>query len=112
VAGGMGAIALAHRAVLRPGDHLLSSEWICGGVHRLFAQEFGPFGIDVSFLSPLESRTWKRALKNYTRVIRAERPALDRERMLVSGPLSVVCKPEGLVRLEDAKFATAISCRR
>ena len=41
---GMGAIALSHLAVLRPGDHLLSSEWVYGGVYRLFAQEFGRFG--------------------------------------------------------------------
>jgi cystathionine beta-lyase/cystathionine gamma-synthase len=38
VASGMGAAALAHLAVLRPGDHLISSEWIYGGVHRLFSQ--------------------------------------------------------------------------
>src|SRR5690242_14888124 len=31
VASGMGATALAHLAVLRPGDHLLASSWIYGG---------------------------------------------------------------------------------
>src|SRR3989442_1722787 len=54
---GMGAIALSHLAVLRPGDHLLSSEWIYGGVRRPFAPEFGGVGIEVSFGGPLESRT-------------------------------------------------------
>ena len=43
---GMGACALAHLAVLRPGDHLLASEWIYGGVHRLFREEFGKLGIE------------------------------------------------------------------
>jgi len=38
VASGMGATALAHLAVLRPGDHLITSDWIYGGVHRLFAE--------------------------------------------------------------------------
>jgi cystathionine beta-lyase/cystathionine gamma-synthase len=36
VASGMGATALAHLAVLNPGDHLLSSDWIYGGTRRLF----------------------------------------------------------------------------
>ena len=36
VASGMGATALAHLAVLRPGDHLVSSSWIYGGTQRLF----------------------------------------------------------------------------
>src|SRR2546429_667046 len=67
VASGMGATALAHLAVLRPGDHLLSSEWIYGGVHRLFAQEFGRLGIDVTFVNPVHSRSWKQAMKQTTR---------------------------------------------
>src|SRR5205809_4774379 len=39
LASGMAAAALAHLAVLRPGDHLLASEWIYGGVYRLFREE-------------------------------------------------------------------------
>ena len=37
---GMGAIACGMLALLRPGDHLLASEWIYGGARRLFAEEF------------------------------------------------------------------------
>src|SRR5207245_4742404 len=74
VASGMGATALAHLAVLRPGDHLLSSEWIYGGVHRLFAQEFGRLGIDVTFVNPVHSRSWKQAMKKTTRASFVETP--------------------------------------
>jgi len=111
VASGMGAIALSHLAVLRPGDHLLSSEWIYGGVHRLFAQEFGRFGIDVSFLSPLESRTWKRALKKNTRAIFVETPTNPLLRMLDLEPIATLCKTEGLALLVDSTFATPINFR-
>ena len=41
LASGMGATALAHLAVLRPGDHLVTSAWIYGGTQRnydVFAQ--------------------------------------------------------------------------
>ena len=41
LASGMGATALAHLAVLRPGDHLISSTWIYGGTQRLFDEELG-----------------------------------------------------------------------
>jgi len=111
VASGMGTIALSHLAVLRPGDHLLSSEWIYGGVHRLFAQEFGRFGIDVSFLSPLESRTWKRALKKNTRAIFVETPTNPLLRMLDLEPIATLCKTEGLALLVDSTFATPINFR-
>jgi cystathionine beta-lyase/cystathionine gamma-synthase len=111
VASGMGAIALSHLAVLRPGDHLLSSEWIYGGVYRLFAQEFGRLGIDVSFVSPLESRTWKRALKKTTRAIFVETPTNPLLRVLDLEPIATLCKTEGLALLVDSTFATPINFR-
>ena len=78
VASGMGAVALAHLAVLRPGDHLLASEWIYGGVHRLFREEFGKLGIDVSFVNPTQQRTWKRAMRKTTRAVFLETPTTRR----------------------------------
>jgi cystathionine beta-lyase/cystathionine gamma-synthase len=111
VASGMGATALAHLAVLRPGDHLLSSEWIYGGVHRLFSQEFGRLGIDVSFVSPLESRTWKRALKKTTRAIFVETLTNPLLRVIDLEPIATLCKTEGLALLVDSTFATPINFR-
>ena len=39
LASGMGATACAMMALLRPGDHLVSSAWIYGGSHALFTRE-------------------------------------------------------------------------
>ncbi len=111
VASGMGAVALAHLAVLRPGDHLLSSEWIYGGVHRLFAQEFGRFGIDVSFVNPLEQRTWKRALKKNTRAIFVETPTNPLLRVIDLEPIATLCKTEGVALLVDSTFGTPLNFR-
>src|SRR5688572_1378439 len=111
VASGMGAAALAHLAVLRPGDHLLSSEWIYGGVHRLFAQEFGRLGIDVTFVNPTQSRDWKRAMKKTTRAIFVETPTNPLLRVIDPEPLATLCKTEGLVLLVDSTFATPINFR-
>ncbi|HEX7025556.1 MAG TPA: PLP-dependent transferase, partial [Gemmatimonadales bacterium] len=52
VASGMAATALAHLAVLGPGDHLLSSRWIYGGTRKLFDEEFGRLGISVTYVDP------------------------------------------------------------
>src|SRR2546426_684825 len=111
VGSGMGAIALSHLAVLRPGDHLLSSEWVYGGVYRLFAQEFGRFGIEVSFVNPLEPRTWKRGLKKNTRAIFVETPTNPLLRVLDVEPIATLCKTEGLALLVDATFATPLNYR-
>lgn len=111
VASGMGAVALAHLAVLRPGDHLVSSEWIYGGVHRLFAQEFARLGIEVTFVNPLESRTWKRALKKNTRAIFVETPTNPLLRVIDLEPVAVLSKTEGLALIVDSTFATPINFR-
>jgi cystathionine beta-lyase/cystathionine gamma-synthase len=111
VSSGMGAIALAHLAVLRPGDHMLSSEWVYGGVHRLFTQEFGRLGIEVSFVDPQESRTWKRALRKTTRAIFIETPTNPLMRVVDIEPFATLCKAEGLALIVDSTFATPMNFR-
>lgn len=111
VASGMGAAALAHLAVLRPGDHLLSSEWVYGGVRRLFTQEFGRLGIEVTLVNPLESRTWKRALKKNTRAIFVETPTNPLLRVVDIEPLATLCKAEGVALIVDSTFATPVNFR-
>jgi cystathionine beta-lyase/cystathionine gamma-synthase len=111
VGSGMGATALAHLAVLRPGDHLLSSEWIYGGVHRLFAEEFGRLGIDVSFVDPTQSRSWKHAMKKTTRAVFVETPTNPLLRVLDLEPIAALCKTEGLALIVDSTFATPVNFR-
>ncbi|HEX7121064.1 MAG TPA: PLP-dependent aspartate aminotransferase family protein [Gemmatimonadaceae bacterium] len=111
VASGMGAVALAHLAVLRPGDHLLSSEWVYGGVHKLFSQEFGRFGIEVTFVDPTHSRSWKKAMKETTRAIFVETPTNPLMRVLDLEPIATLCKAEGLALLVDSTFASPINFR-
>ena len=74
VASGMGATALAHLAVLRPGDHLISSSWIYGGTQHLFDQELARFGIEVTYVNPDQPRHWRKALRKSTRAIFVETP--------------------------------------
>ena len=74
VASGMGATALAHLAVLNPGDHLLASDWIYGGTRKLFTEEFTRFGIEVSFVNPEKRREWRSKLRKNTRAIFVETP--------------------------------------
>src|SRR5581483_912609 len=111
VASGMGAAALAHLAVLRPGDHLVSSDWIYGGVRRLFRQEFGRLGIEVTFVSPVETRNWKRALRPNTRAIFVETPTNPLMRVLDLEPLATLSKAEGLALIVDSTFASPINFR-
>ncbi|HEU5218886.1 MAG TPA: PLP-dependent aspartate aminotransferase family protein [Gemmatimonadales bacterium] len=111
VASGMGATALAHLAVLRPGDHLLASRWIYGGTLKLFDEEFGRFGITVSYVDPTTPRIWRKSIKKNTRALFIESPVNPTIRVLDLAPIASIAKEFGLALLVDSTFASPINFR-
>lgn len=111
VASGMGATALAHLAVLRPGDHLLSSTWIYGGTQRLFDEELGRLGIEVTYVAPDQVRLWRKSVRKSTRAIFVETPTNPLMRVIDLGPISYLAEEHGLALLVDATFASPINFR-
>lgn len=108
---GMAATALAHLAMLRPGDHLVSSSWIYGGTKRLFDEEFGRFGITVTYVAPDVPRAWRQALRENTRVIFVETPTNPLMRVLDLEPIARIARQQGVGLLVDATFASPINFR-
>ncbi|MDP3775749.1 MAG: aminotransferase class I/II-fold pyridoxal phosphate-dependent enzyme [Gemmatimonadales bacterium] len=111
VGSGMGATALAHLAVLQPGDHILSSEWIYGGTRRLFTEDFARLGIETSLVNPDRRRDWRAKLRKNTRVIFVETPTNPVMRILDLDWLSILTKAEGIALLVDSTFASPINFR-
>jgi cystathionine beta-lyase/cystathionine gamma-synthase len=111
LASGMGATALAHLAVLRPGDHLLTSEWIYGGTRRLFTEEFGKLGIDVTFVAPGNARNWRQLARQTTRAIFVETPTNPLMRVIDLDPIASFSRERGLALLVDATFASPVNFR-
>ena len=111
VASGMGATALAHLAVLRPGDHLIASRWIYGGTLKLFDEEFGRFGITVTYVDPTSPRVWRKSIKKTTRAIFVESPVNPTVRVLDLTPIAGIAKEFGLAFLVDSTFAGPINFR-
>lgn len=108
---GMGATACALIALLRPGDHLVCSQWIYGGTHRLVTQEFATLGIDVTLVDPMETRGWRRRLRKETRAIFLESPVNPTCRVLDLAPVSHIAKEEGLALVVDSTFASPVNFR-
>ncbi len=111
LASGMAATALAHLAVLRPGDHLLASRWIYGGTRALFDQEFGRHGIAVSYVDPDQPRDWRKAIRKTTRAIFVEAVTNPLARVLDLPAIAKVSADRGLALLVDATFASPINLR-
>jgi alpha-beta hydrolase superfamily lysophospholipase len=108
---GMGATALAHLAVLRPGDHLISSSWIYGGTRKLFDEELSRWGIAITYCSPDEPRQWRKALRKTTRAIFVETPTNPLVRVLDLGKVAQIARESGLALLVDSTFASPINFR-
>ena len=111
LASGMGATACALLALLRPGDHLLASQWIYGGTHRLLCSEFSTLGINVTLVDPLETRGWRRRIRKETRAIFVETPVNPTNRVLDLRPVSYLTKEIGLALVVDSTFASPVNFR-
>ena len=108
---GMGATACAMLALLRPGDHLLTSSWIYGGTRRLFFDEFRTLGIEITEVDPLESRSWRRGMRKETRAIFVESPVNPTCRVLDLHNAAQLAKEHGIALVVDSTFASPINFR-
>jgi cystathionine beta-lyase/cystathionine gamma-synthase len=108
---GMGATACALLALLRPGDHLLSSSWIYGGTRRLFTEEFVSMGIEVSFANPDERRVWRNSVRQNTRVIFVESPVNPTSQVLDIPQLAILARQTGVAVVVDSTLASPINSR-
>jgi len=111
LASGMGATACALLALLRPGDHLLASNWVYGGTRLLFTQEFATMGIDVTLVDPMETRAWRKRMRKETRAIFVESPVNPTCRVLDLRPISYLTKEGGLALVVDSTFASPVNFR-
>ncbi len=111
LASGMAATALAHLAVLRPGDHLLSSRWIYGGTRVLFDQEFERHGISISYVDPDHPRDWRKAIKKNTRAIFVEALTNPLMRVVDVPAIAKVTGQHGLALIVDATFCSPVNFR-
>ena len=81
-ASGMSAILLLGLGLLKAGDHVICSRSVFGSTIRLFAGEFGKFGVETTFVSQTDPEEWRRALRPNTKLLFAESP---------TNPLTEVC---------------------
>jgi cystathionine beta-lyase/cystathionine gamma-synthase len=107
----MGATACAMLALLRGGDHLVTSSWIYGGTRTLFTEDLPGMGIEVTFVNPLEPRAWRKALRKTTRAIFLESPVNPTCRVIELSSLHSLAHSEGIALVVDSTFASPVNFR-
>jgi O-succinylhomoserine sulfhydrylase len=71
---GMAAILSTGLALLKAGDHIVSSRTLFGSTINLFNTVFARFGIETSYVDPADMAAWGAAIRPNTRLLFVETP--------------------------------------
>lgn len=100
---GMAAIDAVFRLV-RPGDHVIVSEAVYGGVFRLSTQLLVQFGIEFTFVDTAAVENVKAALRPNTKMIYVETPTNPTMRVTDIAAVSRIGNEHGFIVVVDNTF--------
>jgi len=97
---GMAAIGTTIFALLRRGDHLVSSSFLFGNTNSLF-NSFVAHGIDVSFVDATDAAAVADAIRPETKMVFVETIANPRTQVADLAGIGTLCAERGLVYVVD-----------
>ena len=97
---GMGAIGTMLFALLRAGDHFVSSAFLFGNTNSLFAS-FANHGVEVTFVDATSVEAVDAAIRPNTRLVFVETIANPRTQVSDLAQIGALCKSKGLVYVVD-----------
>lgn len=97
---GMAAIAAAFVALLRAGDHVVSSSFLFGNTNSLFGT-FNTLGCDISFVDATDAANVARALRPNTRMVFVETIANPRTQVADLARIGELCAERRLLYFVD-----------
>ncbi len=106
-ASGLAAEDAFLRAVLRPGDHVLLSDDVYGGTHRLISRVLGPWGVSLDVVDMSDIDAVRSAVANQApRVLWIETPSNPLLRIVDIAALAGIGHESGAIVVVDNTFAT------
>ncbi|MDE0009103.1 MAG: cystathionine gamma-synthase family protein [Gammaproteobacteria bacterium] len=97
---GMGAIGTLLFALLRRGDHFVSSSFLFGNTNSLF-QSFAAHGIEVSFVDATKTDAVAEAIRPETKLVFVETIANPVTQVSDLAGIGTLCREHGLVYVVD-----------
>ncbi|MFQ5670809.1 MAG: trans-sulfuration enzyme family protein [Acidobacteriota bacterium] len=102
-ASGMAAIT-AVMMLLKSGDHVITSENLYGGTHRLFVNILERFGLQFSFVDTTRIERVEEAVREETRLIYVETPTNPMMGITDLAAIAAVTREHGLISVCDNTF--------
>ncbi|NOX51810.1 MAG: cystathionine gamma-synthase family protein [Gammaproteobacteria bacterium] len=97
---GMAAIGTVFFALLRAGDHVVSSAFLFGNTNSLF-NSFGSQGLDISFVDATKVEAVANAITPKTKMVFVETIANPRTQVAALKEIGQLCADKGLVYIVD-----------
>lgn len=92
--------------MLRPGDHVITTNDLYGGSYRLFTQVFEPYGIDFTFVDMTNPENVEQAIRPQTKLLWIETPTNPLLRIVDIKTLSRIAKTKKIFTVVDNTFAS------
>lgn len=105
-ASGMGAILSTCLALLKAGDHVVSSRSIFGSTVLLFNNYLGKFGVETSYVPLTDYVAWEKAIKSNTRLLFLETPSNPLMEIADIARLAKLARAKGCLLVVDNVFCT------
>ena len=102
---GMGAIGTTLFALLRAGDHVISSSFLFGNTNSLF-NSFSAHGIEVTFVDGTDVANVEAAVQANTKLVFVETIANPRTQVTDLAEIGALCELHGLIFFVDNTMTT------
>lgn len=105
---GMAAVFTTFAALLKSGDHIVSSRSVFGSTHRLFTEIFPKWGITTTYVHALDYEGYKNAITENTKILYLESPSNPALDIIDIEKVAKICKKANVLFAVDNCFATPI----
>jgi O-succinylhomoserine sulfhydrylase len=105
-ASGMSAILATAMALLKSGDHIVSSSSVFGATVQLFSNVFSKFGVETAYVTGASIGAWKAALRPNTRLLYVETPSNPLTEVYDIRALADLARGAGALLVVDNCFCT------
>lgn len=103
---GMAAVFSTFAALLKSGDHVLSSRSVFGSTHTIFTKIFPKWNIESTYADVDKIDEWESLIKPNTKILYAETPTNPAVDILDLEKLGAIAKKHNLILIIDNCFAT------
>lgn len=107
-ASGMAAVFTTFGALLKSGDHIVSSRSVFGSTHRLFTEILPKWGITTSYVDASDYEAYENAITAETKIIYIETPSNPGLDLIDLEAVSEICERKKVLFVVDNCFATPV----